>query len=370
MTSAHAVSATSTPTRPSDQLDRSMLLDMYRRMLLIRRFEERAIQMYQLGKIGGFCHVYIGQEAIAVAQAAALRPDDPVITAYRDHGHALARGMDPRYAMAELFGKITGCSKGKGGSMHFFDIAHHMYGGHAIVGGHIPLGIGLAFAIQYSRQDRVCVCSFGDGALNQGTFHEAMNLAALWRLPIIFLCENNLYSMGTHIARGTSCADNLAVKAAAYGIPFYQVDGMDVLAVYDTLKTTADAVRGSTSRVLGAKEDRGAGPVFIEALTYRFKGHSISDPQKYRTKEEVRQYEEQDPILRFAEVLKQRGLADDAALRQIDDEVKLQVLQAVAFADESPPPPLEELWTDVYATPYPPYAQGEPPSMLKNSADH
>ena len=202
-------------TRPSDALEAPALLEMLRQMMLIRRFEERTMQSFQQQKIGGFCHIYIGQEATAVGSIAALRPEDPIITAYRDHGHALARGMDPNACMAEMFGKATGCAKGKGGSMHFFDKARHMYGGHAIVAGQCPLGVGLAFGIQYEKKDNVCLCYLGDGALNQGAFHESMNIAAIWRLPIIFIVENNMYSMGTHIARGTSMAEDLGAKANA-----------------------------------------------------------------------------------------------------------------------------------------------------------
>jgi pyruvate dehydrogenase E1 component alpha subunit len=336
--------------RPSDALPASALLDLLRQMLLIRRFEERTMQSYTQQKVGGFCHIYIGQEATAVGSIAALRPDDPLITAYRDHGHALARGMEPQAAMAEMFGRAAGCCKGKGGSMHLFDKAHHMYGGHAIVGGQTPLAIGLAFAVQYLHQDRLVACFFGDGALNQGTLHESMNLAAIWKLPILFVCENNAYSMGTSISRHTSVPDDLSVKAAAYGIRTAVCDGMDALATYDCFKTLADALRPGPDKPA-------PGPAFIDCQTYRYKGHSMSDPQKYRTKEEVAGQEEQDPIKRLVEALARRGVATPDAVAQIDAQCKQTALDAVRFAESAPPVPVTELYTDVYANPYgPPYA--------------
>ena len=353
-------------TRPSDALSPAQLMHLLRQMMLIRRFEERTAQSYQQAKIGGFCHLYIGQEAVAVGSVAGVNPDDPIITAYRDHGHALARGMDPRYAMAEMHGKVTGCAKGKGGSMHFFDKPHQMYGGHAIVGGQCPMGVGLAFGIQYNKEHKVCLCYLGDGALNQGALHEAMNLAGIWRLPIIFVVENNGYSMGTRISRGTSCAQDLSVKAAAYGLQFARCDGMDVLSVYDTFKTVADQVRGSTCQALGYAEDSGGGAAFIDVQTYRFKGHSMSDPQKYRTKEEVVQYEEQDPIQTLTQTLIERRITTPEQIEAIDAQVKQQVLDAVQYANESPVPPLEELYTDVYVEPYGPYKVGQPPLLMKD----
>ncbi len=330
--------------RWSDALDASALLDMLEQMMLIRRFEERCAQSYQQAKIGGFCHLYIGQEAVAVGSIAGLRHDDPIITAYRDHGHALARGMTPNDAMAELFGKRTGCSKGKGGSMHFFDRRHHMYGGHAIVGGQCPLGVGLAFAIRYNQQNRVCACYLGDGALNQGAFHESMNLAAIWHLPIIFVIENNGYSMGTHINRGTSQADDLSVKAAAYGVRFAQCNGMDVLATYDCVKGLADDIRGGIG-----------GPVLLDCQTYRYKGHSMSDPQKYRTKEEVADFQHQDPINTLVNHLIDKRLAAQSQIDQLDRSTKERALAAVRFASQSPDPTVDELYADVYAQPYGPY---------------
>ncbi len=356
-------------TRPSDQLSGAQLMQMLRQMLLIRRFEERTAQNYQQAKIGGFCHLYIGQEAVAVGAAAALHGEDPLIAAYRDHGHALARGMDPRYAMAEMFGRVSGCAKGKGGSMHFFDKPHQMYGGHAIVGGQVPLAVGLAFGIQYQQQDKVCLCFLGDGALNQGATHESMNLAGIWRLPLIVAVENNMYSMGTHIARGTSCAEDLSVKAAAYGLTFARCDGMDVLAVYDTFKALADQVRGSTCKTLGHNPERGIGAAFVDVQTYRFKGHSMSDPQKYRSKDEVAQYEEQDAIARLSQTLLERRVTTQEQIEAIDAEVKQQVLDAVKYANEAPPTPMEELYTDVYAQPYGPYQQGKAPLLMEDQQD-
>ena len=338
--------------RLADELHPDKLLSMLRKMLVIRRFEERTAQGYQQAKIGGFCHLCIGQEAVSVGSITALRDDDPIITAYRDHGHALARGMHPQYAMAEMFGKVTGCSKGKGGSMHLFDRAHHMYGGHAIVGGQCPLGVGLAFAIAYLGEDKVAVCYLGDGALNQGAFHESMNLAAIWKLPIIFACENNMYSMGTHIARGTSVAEDLSKKADAYGMRSAQCDGMDVLAVYDCFKERADRVRS------------GQGPVFIDVRTYRYVGHSMSDPQKYREKDEVAQYRDQDCINRFVTYVIEKALATQAEIDEMDKSARKLSLEAMAFANESPDLDADQLYTDVYANPFPPFKKGNLPEML------
>ncbi len=364
MTTATGVKA---ELRPSESLSASDLKGMLARMMLIRRFEERTAQSYQQAKIGGFCHLYIGQEAVAVGSITALKGDDPIITAYRDHGHALARGMDPRYAMAEMFGKATGCAKGKGGSMHFFDKPHHMYGGHAIVGGQCPLGVGLAFAIQYEKKDNVAVCYLGDGALNQGAFHEAMNLAAIWRLPIIFVVENNMYSMGTHIARGTSMAEDLGKKAEAYGMPFERCDGKDVLATYDCFKRLADAMRGSTCKALGFDEDQGSGPAFVEAVTYRYKGHSMSDPQKYRSRDEVSEWEERDPITSLTNYLLERGTATQEEIKELDANAKKISLEAVKYATESEDLGVDELFTDVYVNPFGPYKKGQPPLLMLDS---
>jgi len=337
-------------------LGKDRLLEMLSGMMLIRRFEERTAASYQQAKVGGFCHLYTGQEAVAIGSVAGLEPEDPIITAYRDHGHALARGMDPKYAMAELYGKITGCSKGKGGSMHFFDREHHMYGGHAIVGGHLPLGVGIAFGIHYNREAKVCACFFGDGALNQGAFHEAMNLAGLWELPLLFIVENNRYAMGTHIARGTTQADDLEAKARAYEMRYAECDGMDVLDVYDCIAREAAACRGPAE---------GQGPVFINVKTYRYQGHSMSDPQKYRTKEEVREYQEIDPINVLVNRLIDEGITDQQTVDELDKEAKARVKEAVKFADASDDTPVEEMYTDVYQSPFPPYLKGELPEMCR-----
>ncbi len=352
--------------RPSDELTPEALTEMLRLMQLIRRFEERCAQSYQQAKIGGFCHLYIGQEATAVGSICALQPDDPIITAYRDHGHALARGMDPRYCMAEMFGKVTGCAKGKGGSMHMFDAPHHMYGGHAIVGGQGPLGVGLAFEAQYTGKPRVTVCYFGDGALNQGAIHEAMNLAAIWRLPILFVVENNAYSMGTAIDRGTSNAHDLSVKAKAYGMRYAECDGLDALDTYDCFKRESDLARGSTSKSLGAEAEQGHGPCFINVKTYRFLGHSMSDPQKYRSKEEVQQKREHaDPVLRLTHHLLEKKVLTQEQVEAMDAKAKQIASDSVKYANESPDTPMEELFTDVYSQPYGSYKVGEPSVMLR-----
>ncbi len=350
--------------RPSDQLDDQRLLELLYDMMLIRRFEERTMQSYMQQKIGGFCHIYTGQEAVAVGSIAALRPDDPVITAYRDHGHALARGMHPRYCMAEMFGKITGCAKGKGGSMHMFDRPNEMYGGHAIVGGQCPLGVGIAFAIQYQKLDRVCLCYLGDGALNQGAFHEAMNLAAIWKLPIVFALENNMYSMGTHIERGTSAAHDLSVKAAAYDMRYAECDGMDMCEVYDCF---VDQV--ARTRPDEGDPDNSEGPVLINVVTYRYQGHSMSDPQKYRTREEVGEKQNEDPITTLSRQLMDQQRATQEQLNELDAEAKKAVLEAVKFAGDSPEPELDELYTDVYLEPYPPYRKGDLPQMVEEAED-
>lgn len=336
-------SVAQSPATPSADRQRAMLASMLR----IRRFEERCAQSYQQAHIGGFCHLYIGQEATAVGTIAGLREDDAVITAYRDHGHALARGMDGGVAMAEMFGKITGCARGKGGSMHLFDAGRHMYGGHAIVGGQCPLAVGIAFAIRYQGLDRVCLCYFGDGALNQGALHESMNLSAIWKLPVVWVCENNRYSMGTAIDRGTAMADQLKLKADAYGMTYARCDGMDVLDTYQVTAEMATAVRG------------GAGPAFLEAVTYRYKGHSMSDPQKYRDRDEVVEMEQVDPITRLAEQMTQSGTITQEEVDALDQEARREALEAVKFAQASDPAPLEELYTDVYAMPYGPYAVAE-----------
>jgi pyruvate dehydrogenase E1 component alpha subunit len=300
-------------------------------MLLIRRFEERASQAYQQQKIGGFCHLYIGQEAVVVGAVAAARNDDYMITAYRDHGHAIARGASLNACMAELLGKATGISKGLGGSMHYFDKANHMYGGHAIVGGHLPLATGLAFASQYRNEDRCTLCFYGDGAINQGVFHEALNLAALWKLPVVFVCENNLFGMGTHVERATAVKE-LTNRAKAYAMPSMVVNGMDIRQVRDSFRTVLDAMRKKPY------------PFFIETRTYRYRGHSMSDPATYRTKEELEKYKNEDPIVGFKSVLLSEGKLDEARFQEIDREAKRLAAESVKFAEESPEPPLEDLY--------------------------
>ncbi|MEN9059915.1 pyruvate dehydrogenase (acetyl-transferring) E1 component subunit alpha [Ponticoccus litoralis] len=309
----------------------------YRDMLLIRRFEEKAGQLYGMGLIGGFCHLYIGQEAVVVGLEAAADAGDKRITSYRDHGHMLACGMDPKGVMAELTGREGGYSKGKGGSMHMFSREKDFYGGHGIVGAQVPLGAGLAFADKYRGTDRVTFTYFGDGAANQGQVYETFNMAALWKLPVIFVIENNQYAMGTAQARSTSTPD-LYTRGQAFGIPGEIVDGMDVLAVRDA---GAKAVKHCRA---------GKGPYILEVKTYRYRGHSMSDPAKYRTREEVQKMrEERDPIDHVREMLLQGKHASEDDLKAIDKEIKAVVSEAADFARESPEPPLDELYTDIYA---------------------
>ncbi len=320
---------------------KELLLGFYRQMVLIRRFEDKAAEMYALGKIGGFLHLYNGEEAVAVGAISVLRPEDHIFAHYREHGHALARGMDPRRVMAELFGKVTGVSKGRGGSMHLADPALRFWGGYAIVGGHIPLACGMALAIQYRRADEVVLCIFGDGATNIGEFHEGLNIAALWKLPVIFLCENNFYGMGTHVRRAASTPE-IYRRAEVYGIRSEQVDGMDVLAVREAMIRAMNYVRD------------GNGPYFLEALTYRFRGHSMADPELYRSKEEVEEWRRnRDPIARFSNYLTVNGYATAEELAAIEREVEAEVEEAVRFAEESPEPPLESVTEHVYVNPGP-----------------
>jgi pyruvate dehydrogenase E1 component alpha subunit len=311
------------------------LLKYYREMLQIRRFEEKAGQMYGMGLIGGFCHLYIGQEAVVVGMQNALSLGDSVITSYRDHGHMLACGMDPKGVMAELTGRSGGYSRGKGGSMHMFSKSEHFYGGHGIVGAQMPLGTGLAFANRYRGSDRVSVTYCGDGAINQGQVYESFNMAALWKLPVIYVIENNKYGMGTSVQRASASTD-LFERGAAYGIPGSQVDGMDVLATHAAAEEAVAYARA------------GKGPVILEMMTYRYRGHSMSDPAKYRTKEEVAKMRtEHDPIDLVRKRLLDGGLANEDALKAIDKEVKDLVTAAAEFAQESPEPDPSEVWTDV-----------------------
>lgn len=309
-------------------------LDLYRQMVVIRRFEEEAARAYSQGKIGGFLHLYIGQEPVAVGANAALRPDDYMITTYRDHGVALARGMTPRAAMAELFGKVTGCSKGLGGSMHFFDKEHNMLGGYGIVGGHIPIAAGTAFASKYRGEDRVSMVFFGDGSVSIGDFHEGLSLAALWKLPIVFICENNEYSMGTPMSR-TMSVEDVSMKAVGYGMARDRFFAEDVLTVRDRLAEAIERARTD-------KE-----PTLVEIRTYRFRGHSMSDPGKYRTAEELDEQKKKDPMLRSRAMLIDQGHKD--AVEKIEAEVEEIVADAVRFADESPEPGPEILEPTTYA---------------------
>lgn len=304
-------------------------------MLRIRRFEEKCAELYSAGKIRGFLHLYIGEEAVAVGAMQALTPEDAVVATYSEHGHALARGIASDRLMAEMYGKREGCSRGRGGSMHVFDAATRFYGGNAIVGGGLPLAVGLALADKMQQRSRVTACFFGDGAVAEGEFHESLNLAALWKLPVLFLCENNLYAMGTRLDRAQSQTD-LAAKARSYAIAAESVDGMDVLAVEAATRRAAEAVR------------RGDGPAFLEYRTYRFRAHSMFDAELYRDKSEVETWKARDPITTFAGLLTTRGELTDAARAQIDASVDDEIARAVRFADAGAWEPLEDLLTDVY----------------------
>jgi pyruvate dehydrogenase E1 component alpha subunit len=343
---AAAAAAPSIPNRerPPEpkryEAKRDELLQLYREMLLIRRFEERAGQLYGLGLIGGFCHLYIGQEAVAVGlQSAMTGGKDSVITGYRDHGHMLAYGIDPKIIMAELTGRAAGISKGKGGSMHMFSVEHGFYGGHGIVGAQVPLGTGLAFKHKYAEDGGVCLTYFGDGAVNQGQVYEAFNMARLWDLPIIYAIENNKYAMGTSIERSSS-EPLLYKRGESFRIPGFQVDGMDVLAVRGAAEVALEWTRS------------GKGPLIIEFLTYRYRGHSMSDPAKYRTREEVQDYREhRDPIDRAAKDLEAMGVKEEE-LKAIDKEIKEIVVEAAKYAEEAPEPDASELYTDVLVETY------------------
>ncbi|MSR03558.1 MAG: pyruvate dehydrogenase (acetyl-transferring) E1 component subunit alpha [Gemmatimonadetes bacterium] len=309
-----------------------------RQMLLIRRFEEKTGEAYALGKIGGFCHLYIGQEAVAVGVMAALRPDDHVVSAYREHGHALARGLTPRGVMAELHGKATGVSAGKGGSMHLFDVAHGFLGGHGIVGSHIPLAAGVAFAHKYRGGDQVCVCFFGEAAANIGAFHETLNMAALWNLPAIFIVENNGYGMGTAVARAAAVT-SLAIRGAAYAMTTEVVDGQDVLAMREAMDRAVARARTDSE------------PTFLEVKTYRYVGHSMSDAAHgtYRTKEEVDEYRGRDPLTLLGQLMRTGGYWTDADHAALEAEIEAEVADSIRFAEESPDPEPSKLFEDVYA---------------------
>jgi pyruvate dehydrogenase E1 component subunit alpha len=325
------------------QLDRAkrtepaVLKDLLEKMLLVRRFEEKSAELYTLGKIGGFCHLYIGQEAVGVGAISTLGHDDYILCSYREHGHALVRGMDPGEIMAELCGKSSGVSKGKGGSMHLFDKTKGFMGGHGIVGGQIPLATGLAFASKYLKQPAVTLCFFGEAAVNIGSFHESLNLAALWKLPVVYICENNRFGMGTPIERASALYD-LSQKACAYNMARAYVDGMDVLAMRDTV---ADAVERARSE---------NAPMLIEARTYRFMGHSMSDPTHghYRTKAEVEEQKRHDPIRMFTATLETMGIINQGYVEEVDKKVREIVEDAVAFSERSEEPDPMDLYTDVY----------------------
>ncbi|MGQ0539459.1 MAG: pyruvate dehydrogenase (acetyl-transferring) E1 component subunit alpha [Gemmatimonadaceae bacterium] len=320
--------------------DKETRLTLLRSMLLQRRFEERCAEAYALGKIGGFCHLYIGQEACGTGAISALRDDDYVMTTYRDHAQALARGIPPRAVMAELFGRSDGCSRGKGGSMHLFDRNVNFLGGHGIVGGHVPLATGVGFAIKYRGNDQVCLCFMGESVVNTGAFHEALNMAALWKLPVIYVIENNRYGMGTALERASSIND-IYMRGAAYDMPRDVVDGQDVLAVRAKV---AEAVHNARTESV---------PTLLEVRTYRFMGHSMSDAVAgtYRTKEELEEYRKRDPIVVLRDQLLEAGDLSDDALTAMDEEAKATVQDAWDFADASPEPPLEALYEDVLVEP-------------------
>jgi pyruvate dehydrogenase E1 component alpha subunit len=330
-TKTNVANATSPSALPSND----KLLAMYREMLLIRRFEEKAGQLYGMGLIGGFCHLYIGQEAVVTGITAAAQEGDACITTYRDHAHMIAQGMDPKGIMAELTGRIGGFSRGKGGSMHMFSVEKQFFGGHGIVGANVPLGTGIAFAQKYKGTGKITMTYFGDGAANQGQVYESFNMASLWQLPVLYIIENNEYAMGTSTKRHAADT-HLFKRGEAYGIPGIQVDGMDVLAVYEASKKAIEHIRS------------GKGPMLMEVKTYRYRGHSMSDPAKYRSKEEVEDYKEnRDPITQFRKFLTNEKIGSEAAFKKIEDEIKAQVNDAAEFAKTSPEPDATELWTDI-----------------------
>ena len=319
------------------KLEKNMVAEHYRKMLLIRRFEEASGRLYMQGKIRGFLHLYIGEEAIAVGAISALDDDDYVVSHYRDHGHALAKGMSPHLIMAELCGKVTGSSGGKGGSMHLYDHSKNFMGGYAIVGGQLPIAVGLGLAIKYKREDRVVLCFFGDGAVNQGEYHEALNLASIWKLPVLFFLENNLYGMGTHVEQTHAGGRDIYLSAESYKIPAAQIDGMDLLAVREATTEARNRIRS------------GNGPVFLEAMTYRFRGHSMADPSSYRDSTEIEEWRDRDPIEIFKTFSLQEGLATPEELSRIDEEVVEVVEEAVRFGEESPEPDIDSMYQNVYA---------------------
>lgn len=311
------------------------VMEMYEQMFLQRRFEERAMQMYQKGKFGGFLHLYIGQEAVSTGTVFALNDDDDIITAYRDHGWGLVRGVSPKAGMAELYGKAAGCSKGKGGSMHFANVDQHFWGGYGIVGGHIPIGGGIAFANKYQDNGRITACFFGDGAVDQGALHETLNMSQLWKLPCVYIVENNGYSMGTSVRRHT--VGEIHERSKGYGMKSAVFNGMDVFTVYENMKKIAKEVREDNM------------PWFVEIRTYRYRGHSMSDPQKYRSKEELEEYQKTDPIERMKKYILDKKIAKKDEIEEIENKVEDVVLEAVEFADETPFPEPEALYEDMFA---------------------
>ncbi len=318
-------------------MNKEKQLEMYYEMVLIRHTEEKAAEEYQKGNIGGFLHLYIGQESVSTGLIAARQPNDRVITAYRDHGVAINCGMPVNGVMAELFGKATGVSKGKGGSMHMASVEKNMWGGHAIVGGHLPVAAGLALGDQYAGDKNVTICMFGDGATNIGYFHEALNLSKVWNLPVLWVCENNYYGMGTTVERASAVTE-IRQKAEGYGIPNKRIDGMNVMDVYEESKKAIEYVREN-------------GPYFLEIMTYRFVGHSMGDPQRYRSQEEVKKWEDNDPIGIFRKYLSTKKIATDKVLNEIEERALTDATKAVEFAYASPDPAPEELWAHIYADP-------------------
>lgn len=320
---------------PAETFAKETYLLWYEKMLLMRRFEEKAAQLYGQQKIKGFCHLYNGQEAVMAGTITAIQPDDKVITAYRDHGHALGMGISAREVMAELYGKATGCTKGKGGSMHLFSKEKNFYGGHGIVGGQIPLGAGIAFAEKYNETGNISICFMGDGAVRQGALNETFNMAMLWKLPVVFICENNGYAMGTSVQRTTNMTDLYRI-ADGFDMPSEPVDGMSPIEVHNAVSRAAERAR------------KGEGPTFLEIRTYRYRGHSMSDPAKYRSKEEVEEYKLIDPVIKVREHIVEHNLIETAVLEKLEADIEAIVADAVTFAEESPFPDPSELFTDVY----------------------
>jgi pyruvate dehydrogenase E1 component alpha subunit len=320
------------------KMDKKEYLELYKQMVLIRRMEESAAELYQQGKIGGFLHLYIGQEAVSTGLISARQPQDRVITAYRDHGVALNSGLDPKAIIAELLGKATGVSKGKGGSMHMADVTRNYWGGHAIVGAHLPLASGLALGDKYAGNHAATICLFGDGSTNIGAFHEALNLSKVWDLPVLWVCENNQYGMGTAVDRASAVSE-IRQKAEGYGIPNSRVDGMNVMAVREAAQDILPKIRD------------GSGPYLLEAMTYRFRGHSMGDPERYRKSDEVHRWQENDPIGIYRRYLVDQKVATESELNDLDAQAETEIAAAVAFAESSPEPAPEELFADVYVEP-------------------